>query len=414
MPRVPSPRTALAALTGLNFLNYVDRFIPAAVMPAIIVALHLTDTQAGSLSTLFILSYSFISPVAGRLGDRRPRFQLAAIGVFIWSAATFGSGLAPTFAALVLARALTGVGEASYTVVTPSLLSDFYPPARRGRALAIFYAAIPVGSALGYVLGGAINARFGWRWAFFLAGIPGAALAAALLFLRDPPRGGLDAGGAADAGAPRISLRESLAALGRHRSFVYNTGAQIIYTFVVGGLATWMPTYFVRIRHLPLASADLTFGGVLAAAGLVGTLIGGRLGDRLTERHPAGHFLLSGMSLVLSLPFAVIGVLVPSPAIFWPAMFVALTLLFLNTGPLNAAMANVLPPNLRGWGFAINTTAIHLFGDAASPYVIGFISDRAGLQLPVLVTAALPILAGLVLLAGRKALTADLARVATS
>jgi MFS family permease len=327
MPRVPSPRTALAALTGLNFLNYVDRFVPAAVMPAIIVALHLTDTQAGSLSTLFILSYSFISPVAGRLGDRRPRFQLAAIGVFIWSAATFGSGLAPTFAALVLARALTGVGEASYTVVTPSLLSDFYPPARRGRALAIFYAAIPVGSALGYVLGGAINARFGWRWAFFLAGIPGAAL---------------------------------------------------------------------------------------AAAGLVGTLIGGRLGDRLAERHPAGHFLLSGMSLVLSLPFAVIGVLVPSPAIFWPAMFVALTLLFLNTGPLNAAMANVLPPHLRGWGFAINTTAIHLFGDAASPYVIGFISDRAGLQLPVLVTAALPILAGLGLLAGRQALTADLARVAKS
>jgi predicted MFS family arabinose efflux permease len=411
MPRVPSPRTALATLTGLNFLNYVDRFVPAAVMPAIITALHLKDSQAGSLSTLFILSYSFISPIAGRLGDRRPRFQLAAIGVFVWSAATFGSGLAPTFLALALARALTGVGEASYTVVTPSLLSDFFPPVRRGRALSIFYAAIPVGSARGYVLGGAINAHFGWRWAFFLAGVPGAALAAGLLFLRDPPRGGLDAGAAAAAATPHGTLRESLAALGRHGSFVYNTVAQIIYTFVVGGLATWMPTYFVRIRHLPLASADLTFGGVLAAAGLVGTLIGGRLGDRLAERHPAGHFLLAGASLVASLPFAVIGVLAPSPAIFWPAMFVALTLLFLNTGPLNAAMANVLPAHLRGWGFAINTTAIHLFGDAASPYVIGFVSDRTGLQLPVLLTASLPILAGLVLLAGRKSLTRDLARV---
>jgi len=411
MPRVPSPRTALATLTGLNFLNYVDRFVPAAVMPAIITALHLKDSQAGSLSTLFILSYSFISPIAGRLGDRRPRFQLAAIGVFVWSAATFGSGLAPTFLALALARALTGVGEASYTVVTPSLLSDFFPPVRRGRALSIFYAAIPVGSARGYVLGGAINAQFGWRWAFFLAGVPGAALAAGLLFLRDPPRGGLDAGAAAAAATPHGTLRESLAALGRHGSFVYNTVAQIIYTFVVGGLATWMPTYFVRIRHLPLASADLTFGGVLAAAGLVGTLIGGRLGDRLAERHPAGHFLLAGASLVASLPFAVIGVLAPSPAIFWPAMFVALTLLFLNTGPLNAAMANVLPAHLRGWGFAINTTAIHLFGDAASPYVIGFVSDRTGLQLPVLLTASLPILAGLVLLAGRKSLTRDLARV---
>ena len=171
-----------------------------------------------------------------------------------------------------------------------------------------------------------------------------------------------------------------------------------------------MPTYFVRVRHLPLKSADLTFGGVLALAGLVGTLVGGRLGDRMAQRHPAGHFLLSGVSLVASLPFAVTGVLAESPAIFWPAMFVALTLLFLNTGPLNAAMANVLPAHLRGWGFAINTMAIHLLGDALSPSVIGFASDKMGLATPVLVTAALPILAGLVLLAGRPALARDLAR----
>ena len=415
---LPSPRAALAVLTGLNFLNYLDRFIPAAVMPSIIAALHLKDSQAGSLSTLFILSYSLISPVAGWLADRKPRFQLAAIGVFVWSLATFGSGLAPTFLALVVARALTGVGEASYVVVTPSLVSDYYPPARRGRALAIFYAAIPVGSALGYVLGGAINARFGWRWAFFLAGAPGAALAFALLFLRDPPRGAMDvpeasegaSGGAAPSSSPSLPSPPSLGALLRIPSFLFNTAAQIIYTFVVGGLATWMPTYFVRVRHLPLASADLMFGGVLAAAGLVGTLIGGRFGDRMAARHPSGHFLLSGGSLLLSVPFAVAGIVAPSPAIFWPAMFVALTLLFLNTGPLNAAMANVLPAQLRGWGFAMNTMAIHLLGDAASPTVIGFASDRIGLKLPVLVTVTLPFLAGLVLLAGRSALTRDLAR----
>jgi predicted MFS family arabinose efflux permease len=418
MPRrvLPSPRAALAILTGLNFLNYLDRFVPAAVMPSIIAALHLKDSQAGSLSTLFILSYSLISPVAGWLADRKPRFQLAAVGVFVWSLATFGSGLAPTFLALVVARALTGVGEASYVVVTPSLVSDYYPPARRGRALAIFYAAIPVGSALGYVLGGAINARFGWRWAFFLAGAPGAALAFALLFLRDPPRGALDVGGASNAASggaapspPALPAPPSLGALLRIPSFLFNTAAQIIYTFVVGGLATWMPTYFVRVRHLPLASADLMFGGVLAAAGLVGTLIGGRLGDRMAARHPSGHFLLSGGSLLLSVPFAVAGIVAPSPAIFWPAMFVALTLLFLNTGPLNAAMANVLPAQLRGWGFAMNTMAIHLLGDAASPTVIGFASDRIGLYLPVLVTVTLPFLAGLVLLAGRSALARDLA-----
>ena len=406
MPRrvLPSAPAALSILTGLNFLNYVDRFIPAAVMPSIIAALHLKDSQAGSLSSLFILTYSLVSPVAGWLADRKPRFQLAALGVFVWSLATFGSGLAPTFLALVVARALTGVGEASYVVVTPSLVSDYYPPARRGRALAIFYAAIPVGSALGYVLGGAINARFGWRWAFFLAGAPGAALALTLLFLRDPPRGAMDGQVPAAAKAP------SLGALGRIPSFLFNTAAQIIYTFVVGGLATWMPTYFVRVRHLPLASADRMFGGVLAAAGLVGTLIGGRLGDRMAARHPSGHFQMAGASMILSVPFAVVGIVSPSPAIFWPAMFVALTLLFLNTGPLNAAMVNVLPAELRGWGFAIYTMAIHLLGDVSSPTAIGFVSDRIGLQLPVLVTVTLPILAGLVLLAGRSALARDLAK----
>lgn len=401
--RVPSAGAALAILTGLNFLNYLDRFVPAAVMPAIIGALHLTDSQAGSLSTLFILTYSMVSPGAGWLADRRQRFQLAAVGVLVWSAATFGSGLAPTFLALALARALTGVGEASYVVVTPSLVSDYYPPARRGRALAIFYAAIPVGSALGYVLGGAINARFGWRWAFFLAGLPGAALAVILFFLRDPPRGAMDAAAATAAPPSRGALRQI-------PSFLFNTAGQIIYTFVIGGLAVWMPTYFVRVRHLPLVSADLRFGGVLAAAGLVGTLIGGRLGDRMAARHPSGHFLLSGVSLILSVPFAVAAVTAPAPAIFWPSMFVALTLMFLNTGPLNAAMANVLPAQLRGWGFAMNTMAIHLLGDASSPTLIGVASDRMGLALPVLVTVTLPALAGLVLLAGRGALARDLER----
>jgi predicted MFS family arabinose efflux permease len=402
--RVPSASAALAILTGLNFLNYLDRMIPSAVMPAMIAALHLKDRQAGSLATLFGLTLVVVSPGAGWLADRRPRFQLAAVGVLVWSAATFGSGLAPTFAALALARIFTGVGEASYVVVTPSLVSDYYPPQRRGRALAIFYAAIPVGSALGFVLGGAINAHFGWRWAFFLAGVPGAALAIALYLLRDPPRGAMDAA-AASASPP------SLGALKRIPSFLFNTLGQIIYTFVIGGLAVWMPTYFVRVRHLPLASADLMFGGVLAAAGLLGTLIGGRLGDRMAARHPSGHFLLSGMSLILSVPFAIAAVTAPQPAIFWPSMFVALTLMFLNTGPLNGAMANVLPAQLRSWGFGINTMAIHMLGDVPSPFLIGVASDRmGGLALPVLATVTLPAVAGLVLLAGRGALARDLAR----
>jgi len=412
MARTPSPRIALGILTGVNLLNYLDRYMPSAVLPSIIAALHITDAEAGSLQTLFIVSYMLMSPVAGWLGDRRPRFQLAALAVLVWSAATFGSGLAPTFLTLVLMRSLIGVGEAGYSVVTPSLLSDFYPPERRGRALSIFYAAIPVGSALGYVIGGQVDAHLGWRWAFFIAGLPGAVLALALLGVRDPPRGGLDrarvGGGSPAADLSRASTAKVLAALFNRRSWVVNTAAQTIFTFTVGGLGAWMPTYFVRVRGLKLSFATTAFGGVLLLAGFVGTLIGGRWGDRLAARRADGHFLLSGVALVASVPFTVIALLAPSPLVYWPAMFLTLTLLFLNTGPLNAAMANVLDASLRGRGFAMNTLFIHLLGDALSPFLIGFASDRIGLRLPVLVIGVFPLAAGVLLLAGRAALGRDL------
>jgi MFS family permease len=412
--RLPSPRAALAVLTGLNFLNYIDRFIPAAILSTILTELHLSDAEGGRLQTLFIMTLVVVSPIAGWLGDRYPRFRLAAVGVFIWSVATFGSGLAPTYFFLVAARALVGVGEASYTVVTPSLLSDFFPKDRRGGALAIFYAAVPMGSALGYVLGGQIAAHYGWRTAFFVAGVPGAALAGLLLFLAEPKRGGQDAKPARKVDDGSVSsvvvianaVRELLA----RPSFVFNMASQTIYTFAVGGLAVWMPTYFVRERGLPLASAATAFGGVLAAAGLVGTLIGGRLGDRLSRTRPDAHFLMSGVAMILSLPFTLLAILAPSPAIFWPAMFVDLTLLFLTTGPLSAAMANVLPATMRGRGFAFNTVAIHLLGDALSPWLIGEASDRIGLRLPVLLTGALVVLAGAILIGGRGALRRDLER----
>jgi predicted MFS family arabinose efflux permease len=404
--RTPRPAGTLSVLTTLNVLNYLDRFVGAAVLPLIITGLALTDGQAGTLQSAFILVYSLASPAAGALGDRGRRLRLAAGGVALWSAATVASGLAPTYGWLLAARALVGIGEAAFGVVTPSLLADLYPPDRRGRALGIFYAAVPVGSALGYMVGGAVGQRFGWREAFFVAGGPGLLLAGALLLLREPPRGSFDA---APAPAGR-TLREAWAALRARPSYVVNTAAQTIYTFSIGGLAAWMPTYLVRERQLTLQAATFTFGLILVLAGFLGTLIGGQAGDRLAARHPeaGAHFVFSGVALVASLPFTVLAVVSPHPAIFWPSMFVTLLLLFLNTGPLNAAMANVLPPDLRARGFALYTVVIHLLGDALSPTLIGLASNRIGLRWPVLATGLLMVAAGLVLIAGRRTLVTDL------
>ena len=400
------PGVLLAVLTGLNGLNYLDRYVGAATLPLILAGLAISDTEGGLLQSAFILTYSLACPVAGWVGDRHPRLRLAAAGVFVWSAATIASGLAPTYAWLLLARAVIGVGEASYAVVTPSLLSDCYPPERRSRMLGIFYAAIPVGTALGYVVGGLVGEAFGWRAAFLVAGAPGAVLAGLLLFLREPPRGALDP--ARPSGETPLGLRASLRALLARRSYVVNTVSQVIYTFAMGGLATWMPTYFVRERGIPLGTAASTFGLILVVAGFLGTLTGGRLSDAFARRSRAAHFTVSGVTLVASIAFTLPAVLSATPAVFWSAMFVTLFLLFMNIGPLNAAMANVLPADLRARGFAVTTMVMHLLGDAASPSLIGLASDRVGLTGPVLATGCLLSLSGLVLLWGRGSLAADL------
>ncbi len=395
----------LGILGALNLLNYMDRYLAAPMLPLISRDLHLSDAQAGFLQTAFIFVYAIASPAAGWLGDRHARLRLAAAGVAVWSLATLGSGMALTFATLLLARAILGIGEASYSVVTPSVVADLYPPDQRGRALAWFYSALSVGSALGYIVGGQVGAAFGWRPAFFIVGGPGLMFAVALLFLAEPVRGRFDP----PTNRAPLGLKEALRALRSKKSYLVNTAAQTIYTFSMGGLAAWMPTYFYRERHLPLATASTIFGGVLVVAGFLGTLAGGQIGDRMARRFPGGHFTLSGIALVASVPFSAIAILASSPAIFWPAMFVTLFLLFLNTGPLNAAMANVLPPDLRARGFALYSMAIHLLGDGLSPWLIGLASNRTGLRLPVLAAGLLLGASGLVLLAGRRHLASDLA-----
>src|SRR6059036_40072 len=406
-----SPRVILGSLTTLNALNYVDRYVAAATLPLILADLAISDARGGLLQSLFVVAYSLACGPAGWLGDSGKRLRLIATGVFVWSLATVASGLAPTYGWLLLARAVIGVGEASYAVVTPSLLSDCYPAERRARMLGIFYAAIPIGAALGYIVGGVIGEAHGWRTAFFIAGAPGAVLAFLLLLLTEPARGSQDS---VHGAATPLGLAPSLRALMSRRSYAVNTAAQIIYTFSMGGLATWMPTYFVRERGIPLTSAAATFGLLLVVAGFAGTLLGGRIASAVARRWPGADFTVSGWSLSVSILFTLFAVLAPQPAVFWPAIFVTLLLLFVNIGPTNAAMANVLPAELRARGFAVTTLLMHLLGDAASPWLIGVASDQIGLRVPILVAGCLLAAAGAVLLAGRATLETDLEAARTT
>jgi MFS family permease len=404
-PRPSSAGVTLGVLTGINALNYLDRFLVAPLLPLLIVGLSLDDRQAGSLQSAFILVYALVSPLAGWLGDRANRLRVAAFGVALWSVATAASGLASTFAWLLVFRATVGIGEATYTVITPSLLSDHYPASRRGFALSIFYAAMPFGIALGYVLGAQIGSRYGWRPAFFVAGGPGLLCALALLVLREPPRGRFDDGREA---AKQLPLLEFLRTLRARPSYFFNMAAQTVYTFTMGGLGAWMPTYFVRERGISVASAGTIFGVLLLVTGFMGTLIGGRIGDKLAHKHRSAHFGFSGLTMLAAIPFTVTAVLAPAPLVYWSAMGITLFCLFLNQGPLNAALVNVLPTTARARGVGIHVTVIHLLGDAWSPFLIGVASNAIGLRLPVLLTGLLVGGAGLILLVGRRRFARDL------
>ena len=395
---------SLSVFTLINLVNYLDRYVLAGMLPLVQEHFGRTDAQMGILSSSFLVVYAVVSPFTGFLGDRASRTRIVAAGVILWSGATVWSGFARTFDELLLARSFIGIGEAGYAAVAPGFLADLFEEKRRGRILALFYAALPVGSALGFTLGGVVGTSFGWRTAFLVAGIPGAILGVGALFLREPVRGAAD--GSERPSPARIGA--ILRTLASSPGFRFNTLGYTAATFAMGGLAAWWPTFLARERGVPLDRGGFLFGAVLVVAGFLGTLCGGWLGDRLHARDRGGHFAAAGWGLVAAFPFAAAGVLLRDPALYWPAIFVALFFLFFNTAPLNAVLVNVAPPSMRASAVAINVLVIHLLGDAISPWLMGLVSDASGLGLAVLLNCGMILVAGLVLLAGRGSLRREL------
>ncbi len=408
----PAPRftarLAVGLLMTINLLNYADRYVLAAVVPKVQAEFQKVDpgldnTKMGYLGGAFFVSYMLFAPLFGWLADRMSRWVLVAAGVLLWSLATGASGLAGTFAVLLVCRLFVGVGEAGYGPAAPTIIADLFPVARRGTVLAWFYVAIPVGSALGFVIGGLVSAHFGWRWAFYVVTIPGLLLGAWSLFMRDPPRGGTER----EPAARRPVLADYLG-LARNRSYVINTAAIAAMTFAIGGISFWMPTYLTSVRGLGEAQVGTWFGAVLVVGGLAATLAGGWLGDRLRGRFGGSYFLVSGGGMLLACPFLLLMLRTPFPAC-WGVIFVAVFFLFFNTGPSNTALANVVHPNIRATAFAVNIFLIHLFGDAPASTVLGWISHHYGWTATFVAVTAVMALAGVLWLIGAPHLAADTA-----
>jgi MFS family permease len=392
-----SARLGLLILTGMNLLNYLDRFVVSALVESLKASeLHLSDVQCGALGTAFMVVYMASSPVFGALGDRWKRPRLIAFGVALWSAATALAGFARGFAGLFVARATVGIGEAAYGTISPAMLADYFPKEQRGRVFAVFFSAIPIGSALGYVLGGLVDRHFGWRAAFFVAGVPGVILAALALLLRDPPRGAHDEDLPAARRAAAPGLLSAYRDLAGNTPYLLTILGYAAYTFALGAMAFWMPAFLERVRGVPKEQATVTFGAIVVATGFVGTFAGGWLGDRLLKRFRQSYLWVSGVATLLAVVPAFVALTSPRPGVFFAATIVAEILVFMSTGPINSAIVNLVAPGERATAVAMSIFTIHLLGDVPSPPLVGALSDARSLGRAVLIIPAVFGLAGLI------------------
>jgi predicted MFS family arabinose efflux permease len=376
LPTIGGSYFALAALFSMNLLNYVDRYSFFAVGRHIQNDLKISDSGYGYLSASFMIVYTIVSPLMGVLGDRYNRRVLLASGVSLWSVATVGTAFSVGFYDMFFWRALLGVGEATYGVIAPALLADLFEPRHRGRAMGLYFLALPFGGALGYGIGGWVADSWSWRASFWVVGLPGLAAAIAGLLLNDPGRGASE--GHSDLGTTRRPRLRDNFDLFRTPTFLFNTAGMAAVTFATGAYAAWGSTFYQSVRGMTAKDAGLWIGGMTGVAGLLGILGGTVLAELLAKRTRRAYLLLAFLAVAGTVAPGTFAILEPNRTVSLSVLFVAMILMAMVLGPCNTVTANVVPSSRRAAGYAVSIFLIHLFGDISSPILIGEISELFG------------------------------------
>lgn len=399
-------------MVGINFLNYMDRYVAAVASPLIQKEFNLSNGAIGFLASAFLIVYAFAALPFGYWADRGVRRTVVGVGVTIWSLATLFTGFARNFFQLFLSRAILGIGEASYYPAGTSLLSDYFPKEQRARVMSIWGVGSTIGIAVGFAGGGYIADKFGWRNAFFFAAVPGILFALLAFGLREPLRGSVEARGPAVRQTRDANMRTFLNLM-RIRTLRATILSQIALYFVLASNAFWLPTLLVRRFDLSVSQAGLFAGIVLVLGGLIGTLAGGWIADRLAKKNPAAYLQVGIVGLLVGAVFIVISLVAPlniGPIpIFVPAFLITVIALYLNAGPFTAVAQNVVSPALRASCVTMSLFVAHMLGDSHSTFDVGFLADRlGGLQAALLVTSpTLLVVAAILAATGLKSVKAD-------
>jgi len=366
------PYNALLVLTALNLLNYADRNVLFAVQPLVQQEFHVTKEQIGFLTSAFLGFYMIAAPFVGPLADRYSRKLIIVLGAIFWSGLTLLTAVTHNYTELLVRHTLVGVGEATFVTIAPTFVADLFHENVRGRILGVFYLAIPVGSAAGYLLGGYLAPQYGWRFPFYIAAAPGFVLALVVLLLKEPPRGQFDS-------LKETPERGTVLGLVRNPAFLTATLGMAFMTYSLGGIQVWIPQFLYSERHFTLEKANLMFGIIIVIDGILAALIGGWLGDYLLPRMKSAYYLVSAASMLLGIPVMIVALFSKGPLMI-PAIGVAAFFLLLNTAPLNAAVINSVGAHIRATALAVNIFIIHILGDVPSPTMMGWVADHRSLQ----------------------------------
>jgi MFS transporter, Spinster family, sphingosine-1-phosphate transporter len=387
------PWIALALLTALNLLNYIDRNVLFAVQPLIQLEFKINKTQVGYLTSAFLLCYMLSAPFTGPLARKYSRRRIIALGAALWSGLTLLTAFTNNYSELLIRHTLVGVGEAIFSTIAPTFVADLFPESKRGRILGIFYLAIPVGSAAGYLLGGTLGPVHGWRFPFYIAAAPGFMLALATWFIPEPETGRFD--------TPPPPNRDTLKGLTANPAFWCATLGMAMMTFSLGGLQVWMPSFLSQERGYSLASANTIFGIIIVVDGILAALIGGWLGDYLLPRMKGAYYFVSAIGMALGVP-AMILALFSHGRLMIPAICVSAFFLLLNMSPLNAALINSVGAHIRATALALNIWVIHILGDVPSPTMMGYIADRSSLEKSFILPVIAMVLSSIILFFGMR------------
>ena len=405
-------RYVLAVMIGINFLNYMDRYVGAAASPLIQKEFGLSDSQVGLLGSAFLLVYAVAALPFGYWGDRGVRKVVIGVGVAVWSLATLLTGFARNFLQLFLSRSVLGIGEAGYYPAGTSLLSDYFPKEERGRVMSIWGAGSTFGIAIGFAGGGYVAEKFGWRSAFFFAAIPGLLFALLAFGMREPLRGSAEKAGPALKKTTDATLRSFLNLM-RIPTLRATILAQTALFFVLASNAFWLPILLNRRFGLSAGKAGLLAGIVIVFGGLIGTLGGGWLSDHLGRKDPKAYLQVGIVGFLVGAVFIVIAMTGPLNAgpipIFVPAFLISVVCIYLYSGPFTALSQAVVSPGLRASSVTMLLFVSHVFGDSHSTFDIGFLSDRIGsLQTALLITSpTLLIVAAVLAATGLRSVTKD-------